>query len=154
MGRNTFFINPLTKYDEGVRSICQTNAIVSSLQEVMEMQKLPLGQLSRQRREKMLQCFDRRKTRKQQRRADREDRVARRRAGRTGRRNFKRTNQRDSQAQFDANVEAEKQQIRNRRAKRNQFPVQRNLHQAKGNLHSAKGNQLSAIRNSLAAKRK
>lgn len=60
-------------------------------------------------------------TRKQQRRADREDRVARRRAGRTGRRNFERTGQRDSQAQFDANVEAEKEQIRNRRARRNQF---------------------------------
>lgn len=60
-------------------------------------------------------------TRRQQRRADREDRVARRRAGRTGRRNFERTGQRDSQAQFDANVEAEKEQIRNRRARRNQF---------------------------------
>jgi len=59
-------------------------------------------------------------TRKQQRRATREDRVAKRRAGKTAIRNYKRGVGTD-QAQMDANIEAEKQQIRDRRGRRNQF---------------------------------
>ena len=59
-------------------------------------------------------------TKRQQRRATREDRVAKRRAGKTAIRNFKQGKATD-QAQFDANVEAEKDLIRKRRAGRRQF---------------------------------
>ena len=59
-------------------------------------------------------------TKRQQRRATREDRVARRRAGKTAVRNFRQGKGTD-QAQFDANVEAEKDLIRKRRAGRRQF---------------------------------